>query len=479
MKNLIKFAIVTLVFAVWACTPKTAEKVVEEQVVEAPKPKESLIDNPCMTLDELDARSKDEAETAYVLYRDQIKLKNYKEAFVLWTQAFYAAPAANGRIKYQFDDGIKIYKSFYDAANEPSEKKMHFDSIMAIYDKRAECYPEPGYVEGRKAFDMYYYFQDQTTKEETFELFKKALDIKGEKSDYFIINPLTGMLAERLINEEISLDEGRMYAGKLLAAAKYGLANCNKDCEAWEIVNEYAPARLENLEGIRGLYDCAYYEEKYYAELQNNPTDCETINRVYARLLWGGCEPTNETVAEVKAAKATNCYTPPPPEGPLKKAFNTYSEGDYPLAIQQFEDFVNTTTDMDKKAKYTLLIAKIYYGDLKKFSKSRTYALKAAEYRSNWGDPYILIGKLYASSGPLCGPGRGWDSQIVTWPAIDKFSYAKKIDPAVAEEANKWISTYSQYMPSKEDVFLRGLKAGQSFKVPCWIQENTTIRTAD
>ena len=91
----------------------------------------------------------------------------------------------------------------------------------------------------------------------------------------------------------------------------------------------------------------------------------------------------------------------------------------------------------------------------------------------------MLIGKLYASSGPLCGPGRGWDSQIVTWPAIDKWQYAKSIDPSVAEESDKLVRQYWQYMPKKEDIFFRQIAAGSSVRVGCWIQENTTVRTAD
>jgi len=71
------------------------------------------------------------------------------------------------------------------------------------------------------------------------------------------------------------------------------------------------------------------------------------------------------------------------------------------------------------------------------------------------------------------------DSQIVVWPAIDMWSKAKSIDPAVAAEANKWISTYRKFMPTKEDVFIRNLKEGQTFRVGCWIQENTIIRTVD
>jgi len=90
----------------------------------------------------------------------------------------------------------------------------------------------------------------------------------------------------------------------------------------------------------------------------------------------------------------------------------------------------------------------------------------------------MLIGTLYASSGPLCGPGTGWDSQVVTWPAIDKWQKAKSVDPSVAGEANKLIARYRQYMPAKGDIFQRSLTEGASFRVRCWIQETTTIRSA-
>ncbi len=479
MKNLIRIALISFVLFAIACTPKTVEKVTEVEKPVVEKPKESLISNPCIMLDDLSGAAKEEAETAYVLYRDYIKSKEYDTALELWEKAYYPAPAANGRIKYQFDDGIKIYKYKYEQTNDMALKKTYHDTIMSIYDKRNECYPDPGYVEGRKAFDKYYYYSAVAEADEAYELFKKALDLKGEKADYFVINPMTGMIAEKLINEEISIDEGRKYVNILQDAIKYGNANCGTKCQAWEVINSYAPARLENLEGIKGLYDCNYYQEKYLPMLEANPTDCEVIGKVYGRLLWGECDPSGAAIAQAKTAKQTHCYTPPPPPGPLRQAFDAYEQGKYNESVKLFEDFVNLTDDVEKKAKYTLLIAKIYYGDLKKFTKARKYALDAAKYRSNWGEPYLLIGKLYASSGPLCGPGTGFDSQIVTWPAIDKFEYAKNIDPSVAAEANKLITRYKQYMPTKEDIFFRQLKAGNTFTVPCWIQEKTTIRTVD
>ena len=461
-----------------ACAPKITAPI----VVEAPKVDVSdEPDNPCPTFKDLTPGQRDNAETAYVLYKDQVKLKNYADALPLWKKAYELAPASNGRVKYQFDDGVKIYKELFRASTDEVERQAYVDKVMEVYDKRVECFGEPHYITGRKAFDRYYDFSQYVDAEETFAMFKQAIDGKGKEADYFVINPFTKMLYDRVVDERISKEEGSSYALKILEVVKNGLATCEKkECDAWDIINEYAPARLEQLEGIEDFYACDYYEEKYYPQFQENTTDCDNINQVLRKLLWAKCGDDSAILKEVKAAKSTNCKvvvqaTEP---GPLRKAYTAYNVGQFKEAIMNFEQFVEKTDDPEKKAKYNLLIAKIYYGDIKDFRSSRKFALAAAQNKPNWGEPFILIGKLYASSGPLCGPGRGWDSQIVTWPAIDMFQKAKQVDPSVSAEANKWISTYRKYMPSGEDIFIRSLKEGASFKVGCWIQENTTIRKA-
>jgi len=63
------------------------------------------------------------------------------------------------------------------------------------------------------------------------------------------------------------------------------------------------------------------------------------------------------------------------------------------------------------------------------------------------------------------------------WPAIDKWNYAKSIDPSSASEANKLINQYNQYMPTREDIFQRVIEPGSTIKVGCWIQETTIVRT--
>ncbi len=485
MKNFLTYILLALIC--FSCGgPKLAEKINSNapdiNTTEIDPVEVSINKSNCMVISELSYPLRDDIETAYVIYRDFVKAKEYEEALPIWKKAFYNAPSANGKIKYQFDDGVAIYKALHAATEDNTLKQNYQDTIMSIYDKRIECYPEDrAYVIERKAFDYYYSFYTSTTPRDITTLFETAIDMKGEKADYFIINPFTKLIYDGFIDGSVDTVEAQTYVTKLWDAIEYGNNNCKgKECEAWKIINAYAPARLEALEGVDGFYDCDYYSKKYIPVFQADSTNCETINLVYRRLVRGDCDFSSTDLASVKYAKDNTCYTPPPAPGELRQAYDAYNAGNYTKAIDHFENYVNNSDDPEKKAKFLLVIAKIYYGDIKNFPKARNYARQAAEQKPAWGEPFILIGKLYASSGPLCGPGTGWDSQIVTWPAIDKFEYAKKIDPSVSTEANKWIATYKQYMPSKEDVFFRpDVKVGGSFKVRCWINETTTVRTAD
>ena len=66
----------------------------------------------------------------------------------------------------------------------------------------------------------------------------------------------------------------------------------------------------------------------------------------------------------------------------------------------------------------------------------------------------------------------------VFWVACDMFRKAKSVDSSCATDANKLIATYSQYFPSKEDVFFhRDLNEGAPFHVGGWVGKTTTCRS--
>lgn len=478
MKQFFLFFTIVLTTLFYSCSPKVVEKKIEtpkeevkKVVDEGPRP------TPCTMFKDLD--DGEDVKGMFVVYRNFMKTNEWDEAYAYWTEAVHLAPGSNGRVKYHFDDGVKIFKHYYNIEKDASKKKMWIDSINWIYDKRVECFGEEAYNLGRKAFDYYYYFSNDVSQDEIFNLFARAVDEKKEKADYFVINPFSKMIYDRYRSKKLSEEDTKHYANIMVDAINYGSTHCKgTECQAWDMIKDYSPALLENFEGIKNFYSDSYYSDKYLKLLEKGKDNCDTANLVYRKLLWGGCDINKDEYAGIRELKSGKCYVAPPEPGPLRKAFMLYNQGKYKLAIASFEEFVNNTDDANKKAKYLFKIAKIYYRDLKNYPKARAYSMKAVKHKAGWGEPYMLIGKLYASSGPICGPGRGWDSQIVTWPAIDKFKYAKKIDPSVSKEANQLINSYQKYMPNMEDIFQRTLKVGQKFKIGCWINETTVIRAA-
>ncbi len=472
--NIISGIVSLLLISMMACTPKISSEVTQQDDLTAEAKRDSSKPaGPCGTFD--DSKDKEQALNAHVIYRDFLRQGEYEEAFPYWQEAYRLAPAADGRRNTHYADGIKFYEHFYAQEKDEAKKQAHIDQIFKFYDQISTCYSADGYVKGRKAFDLYYKYKGRASNEEIYDLFVSSLEADGDSAHFFILNPFTDLMVRRFLGEEITLAQAQHYDRMVRDRLAKGLES-GENKEQWQIINDYIPRRLEAFEGVKGFYDCAYYRDKYFNQFLADSTNCEVIDDVFGKLKWGGCADDDAGLVMIDSARLRHCVVVIPPSD-ARLAYQALREGSYEEAVELFQNAADATDDREKKATYLLLISKIYYAHLKKFPSARSFALKAAEQRPNWGEPYLLIGRLYASSGPLCGPGRGWDSQIVVWPAIDKWNYAKRIDPTAASEADRWINTYAQYMPNREDVFQRNFKVGDAFTVGCWIQEGTKIRT--
>jgi len=465
--------------AVLSCTPKVTAPIVKQETAPSTPAIEKEGQSKCPNWSE--AQNPEGVKTAHVLYRDFLKQNQLDEALPYWEKAYQAAPAADGFRDYHFLDGVKFQEHLMKKESDPSKLAALQDRVFELYDEAAKCYPKKvSLYKGLKAFKLYYTYPERATEKEKYDLFKEVIDKDGKKTADFVINPFTALLLDNIANNRISIEEGRKYAQLVNQAIEYGTKNCKntKECDRWALVSGYAPARLEELEGVENFYPCAYYKEKYSKEYEANPADCETIGLVYGRLKWGKCPDTDAMLIKLKP-EIDRCFppevvTPNTPAGPSCNSL--LREGSYSQAIDCYEGRAEGNSDAEKTAEYYLTIAKIYYAHLKKFSSARKYARIALEKKPGWGKAHILIGKLYASSGPLCGPGRGFDSQVVTWVAIDEWIKAKR-DSETTAEAKTLIAKYQQYMPSREDIFQRSIKEGDSFTVKCWINQSTKVRT--
>ncbi|MEM6770180.1 MAG: hypothetical protein AAF597_06315, partial [Bacteroidota bacterium] len=443
------------------CTPKATAPAAEQPTTapaSAPKPKPDENLSPCKKFS--DAPSPDDAETEYVIYRQMLKAKEFDTAFERWKKVYEVSPAADGRRPTVYSDGVVFYNRLIQ--QDPSKREEYGQIILELYEESRRCYPGNGYMSAIQGFDSYYTYKGTATDDEIFALFRESMDIDGpEKLQYFVINPMSSLTVQQHKDGKITDAEAKTIVSTLQARLKKGLAECEgTQCQAWNTINDYAPGTLRYFETVKGFYDCNYFVEQYYPSFQENPNDCDAIRTAYSLLRYGGCTEGDAEYDEIKAAYDANCRPAPSAPSDLKLAFDCLENSDYDCAIDKFKVAAEKATEAEKKGRYLLYVAKVYYSHKRNFSQARAYARQAAQANPASGEPYLLIGTLYASSGPLCGPGTGFDSQIVTWPAIDKWRQAKRIQPDLAGEANKLIGRYTKYMPSKADIFQRGLKEG-------------------
>lgn len=403
----------------------------------------------------------------YSLYREFYKQDNYIDAMIHWRWVMANAP---GYRETPYFDGITMYESFIEKETDSVKRDLLIDTLMMLYDKRIDCHGKMGFVLGRKAYSLYKLRpMDYAT---IYTTFKTSIDLEKDKSEYFLLGPYFNytiiMWKLREVEPGTVLETMDQIMGIINDNVREGTEDAANYEKIKPAIESMLPDRLMSCEYLISRFNENWEAEKndlylvtgYYNGLRsakdslgNTCTNTEVYFTVLRQLYV--LEPTAQTAEQIAVA--------------------LYKEGKENDAIDMFNNAIGLETDNGKKADWSLNIAKILKSQ-GKFSQSRTYAYKAAEYRSDWGAPYMLIGDLYASSGSLCGSGTGFESQVVVWVAIDKYYKAKSVDPGVADDANAQIAKYSQYMPSITDLFDRGIDEGSTYTVGCWINEATTVR---
>lgn len=434
--------------------------------------------SPCPKFE--DAQNRDETEVDYVIYKDFLRAKQWDQAFPYWQKVYAEAPAADGRRATVYLDGIRIYEHFYRISQDSFEKDSYIDRIFELYDDMQACYPGVENTPARKALDLYYKYPHRATKEEIFLLCKEALDAEPEKVPASLMLPITKLLKELYQNEQLTGGEVRGCIESLSKICSHNKKHCHgqRECQYWSQIESMVMGQIEFFETIRGFFSCEYYLEKYNHLFEGDFNNCEITKRLLIKLKLADCDQTLEIMQKLSSAEERYCMLTiePKPASPreISIAFKRLIEGDYTEAEQLFYEEASEIGRENPRVSSLFLIAKICYSHLKRFNKAREYAKKAAALKKDWGEPYILLGRIYAASDALCKGDT--DRLYIPWLAMDQWHYAKKIDPSITSEANKWIDKYKNQLPTIEMVNKYGLVAGDTVHIGCWIQENTQVR---
>ena len=231
-------------------------------------------------------------------------------------------------------------------------------------------------------------------------------------------------------------------------------------------INKGVKSNLDNL--FQPFASCEDLIKVFSAKMAETPDDVALLKRITTILDKKDC---TENKLFLDAAVRLN-ELEPSPEASYSLGIKFFKDKKYSDAATFFEQATNTENNDRKYRAYRNL--GMCYQNLGNMSRARETFRRSAQVDPTNGEPYLLIGMLYAESA------KQYTDEIergaVYSAAVDKCSRAKTIDPSCAEKANSLIRAYSAAYPSMETIFFNDYSEGQSFNVGGWIGETTTIR---
>ena len=392
------------------------------------------------------------------LYREYYKQKNYVDALSPWRWAYLNCPRSSGNI---YKNGPVIIKARMKLDKEKNQE--YVDTLMHIYDNRIQYFGKEGFVLGLKGADLLRY--DKDSYSEAYQILKKSFEIEqsnssaGAISSYF--KSATIMEKNGKLNKEDLLE---LYA-TLSDVIDYNLANNPKK-------NKYYTQTSLNVESLFTPYaDCEALIGIYSKKFSKSPDDIALLKRILKMLDNKEC--TEDNLFHQVSSKLYELE--PSALSASKMGKMSISRKEYSQAINYCKEAIDLEQDNEIKAKYFLGLADAYRNS-GSFSNARNAVYEALNLKENWGEAYMNLGNIYVAGAKSCG--NEFEQKTVYWIAVDMFNKALR-DENVETRARKSINTYSKYFPSTEVCFFNNVEKNSSYKIECWINKATLVRTSD
>ncbi len=405
------------------------------------------------------------------LFVEYVKQKSYADAVPSWEICFNECPLANSKI---YTYGVRIMDWRISKEKDDAKKEELFQQLMGVYDQRIKYmgnsrkYGED-YILGRKAVKLLNYKKTEPeAREQAQEWFNKSISTRKTNSE-------PAVLATFMTNTVAMYKDGQTDAEEVvknyitvndILAKQIELEKKAKDIEMLKDVKD----NVEKLFATSGAADCETIEKIFTPQLSENKDNLDWLKLVNKLLARANCED-----AQLLYDISENLHKIEPSSSSAYGLARMYLKSkDLEKSVEYYNEAISLEEEADQKGTFYYQLGLIQFNQ-GKLADARSNARKAIELRPDWGDPYILIGNLYATSATTFGKDE-FEHKTAYWAAVDQFVKAKKIDAGVTSKANELIGIYSQHFPGTEDIFFRNLKVGDTYPVGGWIGVNTTIR---
>jgi len=346
-------------------------------------------------------------------------------------------------------DSVLDFIAYADSIRPATEAaKAKFDATLAVYDS-TNAYNNSSKKRLKKAAKLPPLVKPEldATTQELVSVLEKADELKTKYE--LDEQGLTSVDKRKMSNNEIRLrniTKVQRNIEKILSP----LLTCNK---LTLIYNE--EAFEQNKDNVEWLKRAGNLLQKERLGDDGELTSC-TDNPVFISIA--------ETLYEIE----------PSAQAALNMAKLGVNKSDWAMAKKYYTEAIEQEEDLRRKANTYMGLAYVNQ-KMGALSSAKSNCLKAGQLRKNWGNPYLYLATIYADAAGSCG-SNAVEKNAVYWAAINKLSYARSIDPSIADKAAKLISAYSQQIPDKGISFQLGYKEGDKINIGCWINEAVSVK---
>ena len=346
-------------------------------------------------------------------------------------------------------DSVLEFIAYADSIRPTTEAaKAEFDATLAVYDS-TNAYNNSSKKRLKKAAKLPPLVKPEldATTQELVSVLEKADELKTKYE--LDEQGLTSVDKRKMSNNEIRLrniTKVQRNIEKILSP----LLTCNK---LTLIYNE--EAFEQNKDNVEWLKRAGNLLQKERLGDDGELTSC-TDNPVFISIA--------ETLYEIE----------PSAQAALNMAKLGVNKSDWAMAKKYYTEAIEQEEDLRRKANTYMGLAYVNQ-KMGALSSAKSNCLKAGQLRKNWGNPYLYLATIYADAAGSCG-SNAVEKNAVYWAAINKLSYARSIDPSIADKAAKLISAYSQQIPDKGISFQLGYKEGDKITIGCWINEAVSVK---
>ncbi len=373
-----------------------------------------------------------------------------------------SAPSATANI---YIYGATVYKNKAAKAKSVEEKRAIVDSVMLIYDRRAQYFgdnPTRGraYILGQKARE--YAALNPMDRDGVKTYYIDALEAGGDKVDPALVLEYFQQLVEDYRSSAVT--------GEAL------IGEYNRLTPVLASATDEQKDSFNRLFVTSGAAKSDVLEAMYKERLAKNPNDPKLIAEAYEIMSAAGADtPFYFELAEKHYAND------PSPAVALRLASMFERQERYEDALKYLNAMVSSETDPKRKEEFYLRIAASELG-LRRGSAAANAARQVIATDPGNGYALMMLAEAYVVGAAACG---GFHGQTVYWLAYDQFARARQAFEAAGNEEfvrrveNRMGSCRASF-PSFEDGFMyvEGYAEGKSYTVHCgWISGTTTIKS--